>query len=349
MLSSLSSNAILAKSRAMFGRSLTNQNYEEMLACRTVGDVAAYLKARTSYADVLEGAAAAGIHRGRLEELLRRRLLLQYEALCRYEMSIGQDFYKYFITGNDISQILKCVRLLYTGRPGEYLFVLPGFFNEHTDIDLYKFAKITTFRELLDALENTPYRKIIEPFAESFQEPMVNLHIEAELYRYFYSRLRELTTGGFKGKRREDVLNVLKTHADMMAIENLYRLKRLLGAGGEALRRFVMPEMSRFSEKQLDALVRAPSETEMLALLDGTVYAPLIDNAGNGYVEDLTKTVLFRQSLKLLRFSTNPTVVMLSYITLAENEIHNIIHIVEGVRYSVAPESIKELLIGYGI
>ena len=112
MLSSLSSNAILAKSRAMFGRSLTNQNYEEMLACRTVGDVAAYLKARTSYADVLEGAAAAGIHRGRLEELLRRRLLLQYEALCRYEMSIGQDFYKYFITGNDISQILKCVRLL---------------------------------------------------------------------------------------------------------------------------------------------------------------------------------------------------------------------------------------------
>ena len=97
MMSSYSSNAILAKARAMYGRRLTEQNYTDLLGCRSVGEVAAYLKTRTSYSDILEGVAALNIHRGRLEELLRKRLFLQYASLCRYEMSIGQDFYQYSV------------------------------------------------------------------------------------------------------------------------------------------------------------------------------------------------------------------------------------------------------------
>lgn len=49
MLSSMSSNAILAKARTMYGRRLTDKDYEDLLACKTVPEVANYLKNETVY------------------------------------------------------------------------------------------------------------------------------------------------------------------------------------------------------------------------------------------------------------------------------------------------------------
>ena len=39
MLSSLASNAILSKARAMYGKRLTKENYRELLNCKSVGEV----------------------------------------------------------------------------------------------------------------------------------------------------------------------------------------------------------------------------------------------------------------------------------------------------------------------
>ena len=46
-----------------------------------------------------------------------------------------------------------------------------------------------------------------------------------------------------------------------------------------------------------------------------------------------------------MRFSTVAPLVYATYMSLHHIEIENIIHIIEGVRYHVAPESIEEVLI----
>lgn len=153
MLTTVSSNAILAKSRAMYGRRLTERNYTELLNCHSVNEVANYLKNRTAYADIFEGTTTTDIHRGQLETMLKKRVFDQYASLCRYEMSIGQDFYQYFIVRSDIDQIMSCARFLSTGHPGDYLFAMPAFFNQHTKLDLYALAAVNSFESLLAALE----------------------------------------------------------------------------------------------------------------------------------------------------------------------------------------------------
>ena len=40
MLSTYSSNVILAKARAMYGRRLHTEDYRELLGCRSVGELA---------------------------------------------------------------------------------------------------------------------------------------------------------------------------------------------------------------------------------------------------------------------------------------------------------------------
>jgi V/A-type H+/Na+-transporting ATPase subunit C len=346
MMSSFASNAILAKSAAMYGRMLTGQDYTDLLNCRSVSEVAAYLKTRTSYADIFEGVSTITIHRGRLEELLKKRLFMQYASLCRYEMSIGQDFYKYFIIKNDILQILSCVRLLGADRPGDYLFTLPAFFNEHTGLDLIKMATAKSFEDLLDVLEGTPYQKVLAPFRGVSLTSRSNLDIEAALYKYFYYELWALANKAFRGKRLEGVLDVLRIQADMRTLVSLYRLKNMLDAHEVLLRQFTFPGIGNLTDKQLTALVRAPSAKELLKSLEMTRYRNQLEESDYGYVEAATHRILYRWSKKYFRFSTDPTVVMFCYIYLAENEIENITHIVEGIRYDVPPENIKATLIG---
>ncbi len=349
MMSSFSSNAILAKSRAMYGRRLTEQNYLDLINCRSVGEIASYLKTRTSYADIFEGVATANIHRGRLEEIFKKRLLKQYASLCRYEMSIGQEFYRYFILKNDITQILSIVRLLSIGRSGDYLFSFPAFFSEHTDLDLFKLASIDSYAGLLDALSGTEYKEILAPFEKTAKAARESLDIEAALYNFFYSKLWQLANKDFKGSRLEGMLDVLRIQVDMRAIVNLYRLKKMLHADETLLMRFIIPEISNFTGKEISLLVQSPSAEEMLKSLELTFYGKQLKAIDFEYVEVATHKILNNWSKKHFRFSTDPTVVMFCYISIAENEIDNIIHIVEGVRYHVPADKIKPMLIGAGV
>ena len=95
MLSHLSSNVVSAKARAMYGRRLTARNYQEMLNCKSVTEIARYLAANTDYDKVLAGMNDREVHRGQLENRLKHKLLADSAALCRYEISISDALATY--------------------------------------------------------------------------------------------------------------------------------------------------------------------------------------------------------------------------------------------------------------
>jgi len=96
----------------MYGKRLTAQNYTDLLACRSVNEAAAYLKAHTVYADAFEGVTMGSLRRWQIEILLREHLSNNFASLCRYEKSIGDGFYKYFVTLSDVDMLLHSVRYL---------------------------------------------------------------------------------------------------------------------------------------------------------------------------------------------------------------------------------------------
>ena len=59
---SYASNAVLSKARAMYGKGIKEKNYSDLLACRSIPDVASYLKRKTSYSDVLSGINENNLH-----------------------------------------------------------------------------------------------------------------------------------------------------------------------------------------------------------------------------------------------------------------------------------------------
>lgn len=134
----------------------------------------------------------------------------------------------------------------------------------------------------------------------------------------------------------------------MEAIVNLYRLKRMGGRSPEEIRRsVVIGPISRLRRRQFELLVEAPSAAEMVKQLDATPYGRKFQKDFS-FIEDSAQKLQYGRCLKDLRFSTNPSVVMLSFMFLAENEVNNITHIIEGIRYQVPAQEISRMLIGVG-
>ena len=131
MSSTMASNAILAKARAMYGKSLSETDYKQLIDCRNVPEVAAYLKTRTCYSSVLTGLNESEVHRGQLEPMLRQDIYFDVFALSRYAKDKRLVFIDFIISGMEIEQIIRCITLLKTAgrktRPFSSIFasILP--------------------------------------------------------------------------------------------------------------------------------------------------------------------------------------------------------------------------------
>ncbi len=163
MLSSLSSNVVLAKARAKYGKRLKEKDYRNLLDCKSVAEVAAYLKANTDYHDVLTGINEYDIHRGQLEVLIKQKLFYNLSSFVRYELSVGEQLADYVIARAEIEEILDALMLMSAGRQEEYSQAAPLYLAKHTKIHMEQFSSIQTYGEFLDALGSSVYRRLLAP------------------------------------------------------------------------------------------------------------------------------------------------------------------------------------------
>lgn len=345
MLARFSSNAILAKAHAMYAGRLTEHDYADLLNCKSVGEIAAYLKSRTVYADVLQDAVAETLHREQLEGILKKRLFAKYGALCRYEMSIGVELYRCFILQADIEEILTCIRFLSNGHPGDYLFALPPFLNEHTQLNLYALAEVKDLDDVLRVLNGTPYFTVLEPLVRDGKAANF-LRVESAFKRFEYRQILEIIDQVFKGEYKQDVLRFFHQEIDTENIINIYRLKHTLHADPETISELIVTDGGTMQKYEIEYLMGASSDGEFLSRLKSMHYGRLLGKNAYSYMEEGVQKVRYDIEKKAFRFSNNPYVVMFSYIFLAKNEVKNITHIIEGIRYAIPSEVIRTLLIG---
>lgn len=348
MLNKYSSNTILAKTHAMYAGRLTASNYNDLLNCKSVGDIATYLKNRTVYADVLQDAMTESLHREQLESILHKRLFNQYAALCRYELSIGTELYRGFIIRAEVEEILTFLRFLCNNHPEDYIFSLPPFLTDHTQVNLFALAEVKDFEGILRVLNGTDYFHVVEPFVKQSKETgeIDYFSIEAEMKKFEFHKLCSIVAEAFGGKYKKEVIQYLEREIDIKNIINIYRLKRTIRASREEIRQTLVFGHSVLSHQEFDVLAGAATEEEFLSRLKATHIGQRLQEKSYDYLEEGLQKVRFDLEKRSFRFATNPYIVMFSYIFLAENEIQNITHIIEGIRYAIPPETIKSMLIG---
>ena len=334
----------MAKSRALYGKRLKKQDYDNLLNCKSINELVSYLKTRTSYSATFE-TANSEMSAFQVEELLGIDTLRAIKKISRYEMSSGEDFYKYFIMKNDVQQILKYLHYLIIGRPGEYLKILPPFINELTQVDLIKLAAASDFDGMLKALRGTGFDEALKPFKPVYQDPESYIKMENSLNKILWQAEYDLVKK-YRGAQKKEIEEIITYQTDMENIIRIYRLKRLGSTDKAVIRDYLNLYFTRFTEKDIERMLQKDTAREMLQQATESYYKKDFAQTEFVTLEDFTQRVIYGKLHREIRYSTNPVAVMICYFFLKQNEVGNVIHIAEGIRSGISSDAIEAVLIG---
>lgn len=336
-------NALSAKAHALYAKRLRDEDYNAMLACRSNSELFAYLKSNTSYGEYMDTLPAVRLSRARFENTVKQVLLNRIASLCRFEKLIGEKLYKYFIIRNEIETIIYCSRHLDTDTITD-LFIIPDFYKKEQTVFGEDMQKARSFSELAAFLEGTPYKKAIDTIVH--RSANVGLAaLENSLYNYLYSNAADAVKKGFRGKQREEILDYFRFLSDMTMIEALYRLNANYSQTDNYKANMFISSVSAFSDKEIKSLIDCTSADEIMRIVLSSPYKNYFSETDDRPIGQRIRAAEVRMSTKQLRFSQNPIVCMLCFSTVAENEVKNITHIIEGIKYNLSPDEISKIIV----
>lgn len=342
----MSSNAILTKARAMYGKRLTPENYKELLNRHSVSEIAAYLRTETAYANTLAGIQESLIHRGQLENLIRRDTLRKYVRLSRYENSPDKGFYRYFIIDLEIDQILTCLRLMNSGLTESYIETLPGYLMDYLSFDVIQLARSRSFDDILETLAKTDYYDLLLPLRPASGERPDLFVCEFALRQFFYDKTFALIDKHFSGEQKKQLREIFTMQIELGNISSIYRLKRYFNADPQVIESRVLKTHDDRIDRRMKALIAAKTPEDMLAILNRSHRHNVYSQDGRfSSIEYANKRRRYDINRRYVSYSIYPAVVFASYLILSQIEIENITSIIEGVRYKLPESDIARLLV----
>lgn len=343
-ISALSSNALLTKSRAMNSHILTDEDYAQLVNCRSYNDIMAYLKANTVYEKIVGELYSRNIYRARLEAEIRKFNNSRIAELAAFENAIGQSLHEIIYLKNDVRLILSCANHLDTSEISDYSLLTPEAYFKHSDLNPDKLEMATSLTEFYEALGNTPYKKALDVFVVG-KAPFYISSLENTLYRYMYSQITPLVKKNYTGDSQKQIFELLHSEADYRTLESIYRMKRFFPGEQLTLNNISYSGFSAFTVNEIEQMMAADSTDELFRLFKKGDYARYFDEKAKGPIELCTRLALLKANRKRLLFSTEPEVTMLAFIGILENETKNLIHIIEGVRYRLSGQQILDFIV----
>ena len=336
------SNAVISKARAKYGKRLIEKDYTAMLRCGSVTEVVHYLRSYTCYQQYLSRIIGADIHRGFVEHILREELFNNFLSLCRYNAN-HSPVTGFILRQTEIDQLMKYLTLLSIGKPEEYIFSLPLYFDEHTELDLQVLSGCRSYSAFLDTVKYSKYKEILSQYKPSNGKLRLS-EIENALDRFSFVELYK-DIGKVKNKQsRKELTELFDSFADYNNYSRILRLKKYYDTDNETIKEYLMP-FGNLKGNKADEILCEGGYEEVSRALTQTRLGKKLQKKQIGVSNRVGSRSRFELCRHNLYFSQNPEVVLLSYYILSDTELNNVITIIEGVRYGLSPKEIKDLII----
>jgi len=332
--------AIIVKTRALYGKRLKNDDWEALLNCPSIQDVMSYLKANTAYAGVLLNARFESIHRLELEILLSNRVIQDICKLGHYGHGSLWSMSRYLTTTMEITSILHAVIRVLSHTDIGY-----GFENTYlrgvTELNLRLLDGAESFEEILEACAHTPYAAVLQKYMHGeirdYSELETSLSVLA--YREMYDYIE--TSAGSDEKEE------LKAFFDDLLILDNYarivRAKEYFELSPEELKRLLLP-FGGIRQKHLHEMIDVKTKEEVTAIMRRSGKGRKLLSIPHDTVDDLVWTIKYRHCRKNILYGTQQNVVLASYYFLLQMEIARLVHLIEGIRYRLPKQELKNII-----
>lgn len=338
-------DAIIAKAKAIYGKRLTAEDYNNLVHKKDVSSVVAYLKDTPRYHDLFANVNEAQVHRGQVEQMLSKDVFELYLKLCRFIAADKNSFCWYLIKELEIKQIISALMYIRAGSHEGYLLEMPTYLMGYVSFDLMKLANASSYDEVLSVLAETPYAKILKPLLTTSQSALVFDECAVALFAWYVKWAFKAIDRSFKGAEAKNLKEIFLRQSDLSNITICYRKKSLFNEDNDQIKKSLYSTHRRLTPAKLDEILAQPdADRQLLALLkklylkDKIEFDPLD-------MEIAVRRYNYAYYKKQLSFSDNGTMALYSLIYLCENECSNLKKIIESVRYGRPPDATEKLLV----
>lgn len=340
---SFSSNAVLAKSRAVYGRRLTHDDYVKLASMTSVPDVCDYLKQTPRYEKALSDINPRMIHRGRLEARLRRAMYNVFESFHIFDSNNG--YFRFIVARLEIEQIISAVSAVISKSSDYYIAALPAFINEHSEVDLPAVASADSVSEAAKILAKSEYcsgKKLRKMLREAEATGKLSIpEFESALYSEYYFDLLEAIEKEYHGREKKEFKTVVLKTIDMENVVSFCREARFSGMSAQECREMLVPFKYRLSADEIEELAKEKDVEKIARYLEKKGC-----HGGNSKnIELLTDSINLKSLEKAMRLSRSPAVVYFALTQCLSIELKNIRTLIEGVRYGLSGEEIMKMLV----
>lgn len=338
-------NATVARTRAMHGKRLSDADYRELAGKNSVSEVAEYLKKNTQYASALANINTATVHRGHLESVIRRYSFDRYINMCDFQQLGKEQFYNYLIVLSEIREILSIILHINADSSDEYISAMPAYLIGKTQISLIELAKAESMKDILLVVRHTGYYNVLKTVPCDEKGHVDYLSCEIKLRTFYYQWLTDIIKKDFPKSVAAELLDIIRTQIDLINIINAYRMKKNYGLSSDEIETRLLPFYKKLSRKVRAELFENESSEDFLSAFSKTYYGKDIDFEQTGNFEIQIRKIQSRMARKALAFSQSAAVSIYSLVFLNDIEVKNIITIIEGIRYGRSIDSILSMII----
>ncbi|MBU1093412.1 MAG: V-type ATPase subunit [Firmicutes bacterium] len=344
-MSSWANNAIISKAKSIYGNFIKPEEYEKISKFKTLPDFVGYLKKHENYQNILKDVKENTIRRGNIESLIKKNSFDQIMRLIKQVHSNDLEFFELNIVQQENEIILTALRTMISEDYDENQGKMPFFFDVHTHIDMALVFKASNLNELLEALEKTPYYDILKPFDTKDNQQILYLDIEHALEDYYYDEAFRRIDQYYRGTLKKDLESVFQTRIELNNIIKIYRLKKFYQAEPARIKSILVTKHSRISDKKFDELTKLKDPDAILKYLSTSEFSRFTSDKDYVYVEYYAGRIQYDIAKKFIYYATDVPKVFLAFVALSEFEIVNLTNIIEGIRYQVDDQKIRQMLI----
>lgn len=338
------SNAIVAKAKAKFGQFLNENDYNSMLKCNSVSEVVGYLKNNTHYKKALSKVNEHEIHRAQAEQILKQNMFEDLSSLCRYETGISSSFSSYIIEDYEINLILHCIILINSGSFDTHYFNIPAYFAAKICLNVDALSKAKTFDDLIEAIANTKYAKILEKYKPYKNGQIDVVKIENELINDNYTEFIDNVKSQKDRKNKDEILKYFNRIIDYFNYVRIYRLIKYYHYPPQKIKEMLIP-YGTMNKSRIDTLCSADDYKDLQAKAKQMPIGRAIERLDYVYPGEINQRGKFALSYRNMYQSTNASVVLISFMFISQIELSNVITLIEGARYNVKEENLRKILI----
>ncbi len=338
--------SVNTKVRALEGRMLETQDYLNLLSKKSVPEIAAYLKQKTHYMDILSKADENQMHRLQLENLIKESHIDGLNKIAYYFNGVYKDFYMSLYMKYEIEDLKAVLRAIKIKKADELDYGSLVHIGIYSPIDKGTMLSSKNCRDFVNNLKGTVYYDYLQGFSNVMDDMdlfRIQMTLDLAYFDLFYRSMQKMNKSD-----RKIVEHVQGVNVDLLNLQWIYRGLKFYNLSPEELFNYTIGYGEALSREYIKELCYSKDIEE---------YQKKVLKGRYGFVFDHGRTKDILMERRILRYQHYKLITTLkknlgmnisqviAYELLLEDEVRDIVSIIESVRYGMAVDAAKKFLI----